>query len=251
MKENGTVREATKGQVAEIFSNITKAILSCLFHLSFDQAKWLTGHKRQLTEAIKQAIESLVDEVRELPDYLAWWQEFYREEEGIEVDFRSFKIPPKPKGDWWLIIIAPGMTYNKVIEAMRKKFKVWVYNEDLDKAIDLTKEQRRTTDELYTIWVKANVEADPELKNKSANDLKDMKTITLMERLLLEIFYFSFVSDGSHLDVDNVTLCAGSRSSDGGVPSVNFRRDDGGVSVRWMSPDNRNGSLRSRQAVSS
>ena len=86
------------------------------------------------------------------------------------------------------------MTYNKVIQAMRKKFKVWVYTDDLDGAIDFSKEQRRAIDKPYAVWVRANIEADPELKNKSANDLGAMPAITLLERLLLEIFYFNFRS---------------------------------------------------------
>ena len=249
MKKHGTVRPSTGNQVAELFSSIAKVILSFVQILNFEQAKWLISHKTQLANAIRDAIRSLVGSVGDLPDYLIWWHNFYREE-GIEIDFSSFQIPDRPEGDWWLILVAPGMTCNKVIQVLRKKFKVWVYTEDLDVVIDFEKEQRRAVDKPYAVWVKANVEADPELKNKSANDLGDTPAVTLMERLLLEVFHFCFASSGKHLDVQNITLCAGSRYCDGSVPSVLFHSAAGKVIVDWALPGNRGDDLRSRQAVS-
>jgi hypothetical protein len=249
MEKNGTVREGTKGQVAELFGKISQILLAIVQVLNFNQLKWLIAHKAQLTKAIRDSVEALVGKIQDLPDYLVWWQKFYQEE-GIEIDFSSFEIPEKPEGDWWLILVVSRMTCNKVIQAMRKKFKVWAYIEDLDKAIDLAKEQRRAIDKSYAVWVKANIEADPELKNKSANDLSAMPAITLLERLLLEIFYFNFASSGNHLDIENVTLCTGSRSSDGDVPYVYFYRYDGKVRVNWAHPVRAYVILRSRQAVS-
>lgn len=249
MEKNGTVQKATWDQAGEIFTNIAKTILSFVQCLSFEQAKWLIGHKKQLAKAIKDAIKSLVDEIQDMPDFLVWWQNFYREE-GIEIDFLSFKVPEKPEGDWWLILVAHGMTYNKVIQVMRKKFKVWVYVDDLDGEIDFSKEQRRAVDRPYAVWVKANIEADPELKNKSANDLEAMPAITLLERLLLEIFYFSFIFSDNHLDIGIYTLCLGSRYLNSYVPRVRFYLSDVKVHVRWARPSKAVNTLRSRQVVS-
>ncbi|HAT73618.1 MAG: hypothetical protein US30_C0009G0042 [Candidatus Moranbacteria bacterium GW2011_GWF2_36_839] len=249
MEKNGTVREGTKGQVAELFGKISQILLAIIQGLNFNQLKWLIAHKAQLTKAIRDAVENLVGKIQDLPDYLVWWQNFYKEE-GIEIDFASFHIPEKPEGDWWLIVVASGMTYNKVIRAMRKKFKVWVYTDDLDGVIDFSKEQRRAIDKPYAVWVRANIEADQELKNKSANYLGTMPAITLLERLLLEIFYFSFISSGNYLDIDNYTLCTGSRYLDGLVPYVFFYRSDGKVHVDWSHPSYADDRLRSRQVVS-
>jgi hypothetical protein len=247
LEKNGTFREGTKGQVAEVFASITQILLVLVQSLSFNQLSWLVGHKKQLAKAFTKTIKSLVGEIQDLPDYLVWWQEFYLEE-GIKIDFTFFEIPEKPAGNHWLILVAPGMTYNRVIQIIRKKFKVWVYTDDLDEAIDFSKEQRRAIDKPYAIWVKANIEADSELKNKSANDLGNMPAVTLLERLLLEIFYFSFISNGNHLDIKNVTLGTGSRNLDGDVPNVDW--GGGELIVDWYDSDNANDYLLSRQVVS-
>lgn len=246
---SGKVRPGTEGQVAEVFSGIMKVILETLFSLSFEQFKWLTGHGKQLANAIRDAIYSLVGAVQELPDHLKWWQDFYWEE-GIKIDFLTFRIPEKPvKGSWWPILVAAGLTYNQVVQMLRKKFPVWLWTEDLDKAIDLSKEQRRAVDQPYVVWVKANVEADPDLANKSANDLVGQKMITLMERLLLEVLYFCAINSGQHLDIQNWTLCAGSRCQDGVVPGVSFRSHGVKVSVYWTRTVPAFDDLRARSAV--
>jgi len=131
---------------------------------------------------------------------------------------------------------------------MRKKFKVLVHADDLDGAIDFSKEQRRAIDKPYAVWVKANIEADLELKNKSANDLGNMPAITLLERLLLEFFYFS--SSDNHLDIGTYTLCSGSRYLDSYVPRVRFYLSDAKIHVGWSYPGVADDALRSRQVVS-
>ena len=91
-------------------------------------------------------------------------------------------------------------------------------------------------------------EADEELKNKSANDLKSDGTncVTLEERLLLEMMYFR--ETGKHLDIQNITLCAGSRRPRGGVPRVSWYSV--GVGVDWCGPGHAYGGLRARAVVS-
>lgn len=98
---------------------------------------------------------------------------------------------------------------------------------------------------IYTITFKPNIEADEENKNKSANDLKDVKTITLEERLILELQYFK--ATGKHLDIINWTLCAGSRGTDGHVPSASW--NDYQFQVGYYRPDYSDGSIRARSAV--
>ena len=53
---------------------------------------------------------------------------------------------------------------------------------------------------------------------------------------------------GEHLDKESATLCAGSRNSDGRVPSVSWR--GGGLVVYWYYPGSANGHLRARSVVS-
>ena len=102
----------------------------------------------------------------------------------------------------------------------------------------------------YAIWLRDRVEADEELANKSADDLKKKRIncITLPERLLLGLFLYW--KDKQHLDHNNRTLCAGSRGSGGYVPNVFWLALDGRVFVDWLCAGYRFSILRSRQAVS-
>lgn len=99
----------------------------------------------------------------------------------------------------------------------------------------------------YTVYFKNVVEADEENKNLSADDIKakGMKTITLEERLMLEIAYFK--KTGKHLDIEILTLCTGSRGRDGDVPGAFWR--GGGFDVSWDSSGSSDASERARSAV--
>jgi len=172
------------------------------------------------------------------------WSKFYHRYFGIQPDFSGLMIPPRPEGFDFLIVVLKGITSNRIVAAMRQAgIQVSTYTEDLDSI----KSDREPT-QVYAIWVRNRQEADEELKNLSANKIKEMglKTETLPERLL---HGFKFWDESHiHLDVRNITLCAGSRLSDGGVPDV--RWGDGRVKVGWYFPSVAFGVLRSRQAVS-
>lgn len=189
-----------------------------------------------------------------LPDKLGQhraWQLLYREVFSIELDFVGFTVPAERSGFNRLIVVAAGMTPNRIFAAMQKIFPKppWRYTEDLDAALD-PERQQRTTDRTYAIWCRDRVEADEELKHRSAEDLdrEALRRLTLEERLLYEIKFFR--ETGEHLDVRNITRCDGSRDRDGSVPSVSFNPATGGVSVDWSRPDDRYDSVRARAAVS-
>jgi hypothetical protein len=172
------------------------------------------------------------------------WQKIYKTWFGLKVNLSQVVIPAiyDPKKHW-AIIVAKGTTTNAMVTDMRKKFKVYLYTEDLDASV----KNDRVADQDYCVLVKKNVEADPDLKNLSANVLADkenFKGITLLERLLLEVYYFSKTK--KHLDNSNWTLCSGSRYSDGRVPSVSFGSVGSHVNVNWDDPDHADGDLRSR-----
>ena len=144
----------------------------------------------------------------------------------------------------WEIKIAKGQTIESTLAECKKLFPVWRWTDDnLDQIVN----SDRTSKKAYTVKVRANIESDEELKNMSADDLKEkgIVGITLLERLQLEIDYFK--ETGKHLDIDSVTLCSGSRRSDGSVPNVFWDSDKMGVD--WDSPDYRSGGLRSRERV--
>lgn len=132
---------------------------------------------------------------------------------------------------------------SKLLDRLRKEFDVWCYlsDEELDEQFPRVKSERQFKD---------TQEADEDLKNLSANDLKKkcIEGITLRERLIFEWDYFK--ETGEHLDVKNITLCSGSRSSDGDVPSASWDPAYRRFYVDWYFPGNRSDDLRSRSAVS-
>ncbi len=153
-----------------------------------------------------------------------------------ELDFQ------KEAGEYWTIDIPQGLTIEQAYKNCEKLFPCWKWTQNFDKI-----NSDRTSKKAYSIKVKANIEADENLKNLSANDLteKGIQGITLLERLVLEKDYFQ--KTGQHLDIQNITLCAGSRSSDGRVPRVCW--DGGKLYVGWDCVDGRHDGLRSREVI--
>jgi hypothetical protein len=171
------------------------------------------------------------------------WHRFNSEVLGL-ADMEPFNptLPKPASGFGWMIVIRKGLTLNKVLEIMRAKMTVWIsFDEDLDKGVPAND---RTADNDYAIRIRDRIEADEELKSLSANEIgrKKITGITLLERLVLELFYFWKAGpqadiDKAHLDVKNVTLCTGSRDSDGDVPSVDWDPGDRRVRICWYRPD--------------
>ncbi len=166
---------------------------------------------------------------------------------GVSCDFSEVVIPDDPGGFSRVIIMAKGVTPQWAYDKCSGLFRCWKWTDkNLDKVVI---SDRNAKNGPYTVRVRDGVEADEEFKNLSANDIKGKKIVTetLEERLMHELEFFK-ESGGKHLDVTNITLCTGSRYSDGFVPSVLWR----GVKllVDWCPPGHASGSLRSRQTVS-
>jgi hypothetical protein len=149
----------------------------------------------------------------------------------------------------WAVPVIQGVSCNKVVAGLRKlDVNVYTYADDLD--AEVVTNDRDPANGSYFIGFAKNVEADEENKSLSVDTLKSRghKGITLLERLLLELAYF--MATGKHLDVDNWTLCTGSRDRDGDVPSVRWSSDYREVYVYWCGSDDSGDGLRSRSAVS-
>ena len=193
-----------------------------------------------------QEIVGLFRSVLDL-DPIAFWQKFYQDFCDLETDFSQAGVPD-PVGDFTLVLGIPeGLTPNRIYEPCARHFKCWRYADDLDAII--THNDREPT-KSYFIKVRDRQEADEELKNLSANDIKTrcLTTETLTERLVHEAVYY--YRTGEHLDVSNITLCSGSRNQDGSVPDVDWRRLFGRVHVSCYFSGGSSGILRSRQVVS-
>lgn len=222
-----------------------------------DIAGYLTRGNRDAKQ-----VADVLQLIKDNPDYLAklfptdksvqarlkTWEKRYRRA-GIRKDFSGLNVPVKPDGFDRLLVVVREFKVSQLITELRKKFKVWTYSDSceyLDKIKDIV--QRPDGD--YAVWVRDRQEADEELQNKSADDIQKegLNTETLKERLLHEWAYH--YETGKHLDINNITLCAGSRYSDGYVPRAYWHSGDGGVRVSWHGADGRSGVLRSRETVS-
>lgn len=210
--------------------------------LTLDQLQLVVEHRNPF-EPMEPKAAPVAKEAPE--DVLARWRKNY-EAIGIEPNFEGVAVPAHRPGHR-VLIVAQGITMNQVFDGLEKLFPCSRSHNDLDAVIP---ENERTPEKAYAIQVRDREEADVEFKNHSANDLREAKiaTETVLERMLHELDYF--LATEKHLDRKNVTFCAGSRSSDGSVPSANW--SDGGfrVSADWYNPSDSDGGLRARAAVS-
>ncbi|MEK7537095.1 MAG: hypothetical protein AAB584_01480 [Patescibacteria group bacterium] len=193
-----------------------------------------------------QTIEELLDD----------WVNFYRNVFAEDLDLTSLRVPDRHEGFDRLIIVAKGMSPERVFQKMQEFFTCWKYtgNRSLDEVVfdadGVEKKRRRSDRETHAVWVRNRIEADQELKNQSANQLKEcgIPGITLEARELYELKYFR--ETGKHLDISNWTLCAGSRRVGGHVPGMGWDGGDRRVEVYWFNPSHAFAYLRSREAVS-
>jgi hypothetical protein len=204
--------------------------------ISLDQMQSFLEHRNPFEPGASENYADLIND----------WQKFYLDVFGMETDFSNLQIPKKQKGFDRLIIVAQGITPQKLYDKCAELFftRNWMSG-DLNKIVI---SDRTAENGSYAIWVRDRVEADKELKNLSADQLKEknISGITLEERLLYELKFFK--ETGKHLDIDNVTLCSGSRYGDGRVPSGHWIDDK--MRVSWSHADRASGHLRSRQVVS-
>jgi len=188
----------------------------------------------------------LVEATPTLQEMLADWANFYKEVYGLELDFSGITIPDRKPGFDRLLVIAQGMTPQRLFDKCKELFPSVKYTDrNLDEIIE---SDRTSKDGHYAIWIRDRVEADGENKNLSADDLKKRGSaeITFEERTLYELKFFKETSD--HPDKKNWTLCPGSRYSDGVVPLARWRV--GRFEVDWSGTDSLRDDLRSRSVVS-
>ncbi len=200
---------------------------------------------RMLSRAQHQLLAERKDPFAIPADPREVWENIYGDA-GVTLDLTGLDFTP-PKGDeeYWPIVVAKGMTIQNSWNLCSKLFRC-EKRDSLDKDVPTND---RTANETYIIWVRANIEADSEFANMSANDLqkKGHKSNTFMERILLEAYYFTSTG-GKHLDLKNWTMCAGSRDSSGRVPRAEWY--GGQFQIFWCYPGYSSSHLCSRSVVS-
>jgi hypothetical protein len=229
---------------AEQAGEVLTPILSVVMSMDSNRAQYWIGRKKKLSAEIRKTL--LGSDGKQDVSLIHDWQNFYQDL-GIESYFSGVRIPDDPGGFERVIIMAPGIMSQKAYDFCARDFKCWKW---IDKNLDeIIVSDRTTKNGPYAIRIRDRVEADEELKNLSANDLKKQNIlgITIEERLIFGLKYFK--ETGKHLDINNWTLCVGSRYADGNVPSVHWHSHYGEMDVYWYSPGHRYDYLRSRQAV--
>lgn len=244
-KKNASSVVAGAGFVADLFLRLQKAVAN------------KGGSDEDIYRLVKPEGEEILQKVAEtivgtktgqsVENLLADWQRFWAEL-GFSINPDEIVVPVYKPGFDRLLVIPQGLTINQAYDLCAKQFSCWRYTGDLDAAV--VQNDRDPKNGSYAIWVRDRVEADEELKNLSANQLKErnVQSITLLERLVYELKYY--LKTKKHLDIQNWTLCSGSRNVDGYVPYCRWHSDYVKLSVCWCDPDDRRGSLRSRAAVS-
>lgn len=201
----------------------------------------------------KREAESLIQFLQKFvfgTDLSMIWTEVYKLL-GLATELEELikSNPVKDNPNLWFVPVIKGVTPNKVVAALRKSgVDTYLWTEDLDK--DVPSNDRDPISGSYWVGLAKNEEADPEFASMSADQLVKAghRGITLLERLLLELGYF--LATGKHLDVNNWTLCTGSRDRDGYVPGAGWHSDSRRVCVVWYDPGDASSALRSRSVVS-
>ncbi|OGW12108.1 MAG: hypothetical protein A3G93_07180 [Nitrospinae bacterium RIFCSPLOWO2_12_FULL_45_22] len=218
-------------------------------------SEWLGGLKdlfrRNKEESALRPAKAFVEhriplEERSIEELITEWKGFYQDIFGIRADFSNLQIPEKESGFNRLIIMAGGMTPQRLYDKCGELFPCWKFaGVTLDNLV--TYSERTSKNDAYAIWVRDYVEADEEFRSLSADKIKakNITTETLEERLLHELKYFR--ETGEHLDMENITICTGSRYSGGGVPAVSWV--SGKLRIRTVPSALPAGVFRSRRVV--
>lgn len=176
-------------------------------------------------------------------DTITEWEDFYREI-GINCDLSQVVIPDDPGGFSRVLIMVADVTPQWIFDKSSELFPCWKWTDgNLD---EIMISERLAKNGPYAIRVHDRVEADEELKNHSAYDIKDQMVYeTFEERMIHELKFFK--ETGEHLDRINITLCAGSCYSFGYVPRVRWY--EGKLLVSRYRFDDRDDRVRPRVVV--
>ncbi|TAK95849.1 hypothetical protein EPO05_03055 [Patescibacteria group bacterium] len=177
------------------------------------------GLQAEIIQRANSLRERLMDP--ETREQLANWSKIYWELFKIPINESQIRIPrrtPEQKEEFtFLIVVAESMTPQRVFEKCVELFSTTKWTED--SLNNITQSDRSATSGSYAIWVSEKIETtDGGLDGGRSSSEDKTHGITLEERMLLGIFYFA--NTGEYLDARSLTLCYGSRYSDGRIPMV-------------------------------
>lgn len=201
---------------------------------------------RRLAEILHDLYAPKVVTPAEWRNTLEYYADLYKRLYSLTPELKGVRPFAHVPAGYRIYIVGEGLTQNGMIESMRDRFTVWTYADDLDKDIPIHDQHPRRGS--YAVAFKDVVEADKDLKDLSADQLRTMlhvKPTTTFERFVMEDECFDRTK--GHLDVQNVTLCAGSRFRVGSVPRAYWR--GGRFYVVWCDSGGAYPSGRARAAV--
>ena len=236
LKHETVQKPLTSGEVLDFGATVMQQLGR---DLNPEKVRYYLGKKSRLGDDLRKL------GIHKMPEFdSAEWERFYLKHFSHTVDLAGLHVPLKPDYPCRAVVIISGITNNIVFDACTKAFKTWRYTNDLNTVTDVV--QRPSGP--YVVWARDVIEADEDMKNKSAEDIEKagINTLTLKERMMLELKYFD--ETGKHLDIENWTLCTGSRSSGGSVPFANW--GDGKFYVDAYDAGDSHSVLRAREAVS-
>jgi hypothetical protein len=153
------------------------------------------------------------------------WEEFYFDYLRLKVNFSDVIIPVDSGGFKRVLFIPKGL---KIVQLIKAEIITicsphnYLLNEtpDIEKLDEEITENIRTSDETYAIRLRNRPNSDWELKDLSADDLKNqsISCVTLLEQLVNNLKRHQ--ENGELLDYRMHALCADSRRYDGNVPTV-------------------------------
>ncbi|MDP3899667.1 MAG: hypothetical protein Q8Q23_01155 [bacterium] len=227
--------------------------------------EWLNKKQRMFAELDKQLNANIIsgtgislDDLqlileRKCPEMvLEKWAQFFKDIFSIESTLSDIIIPPAHKGFGWTAVCLQQIPLNELWRsyADQKIGHFSIYGDDLEAVVSHNDRNNSSNNNNSTILMRNCWEADEELKNFSANQLREQCIVgcTLYERLDIGLFQWWLTggkNGGRHLDAKTITLCSGSRYDDGRVPGVSWYSDE--VNVHWYHPLSAHDSLRARQ----
>ncbi len=179
------------------------------------------------------------------------WEKFYQDVFKISVDLSNVKIPEKRIGFDRLIVVAQGMSPQKLFNKCKELFPCQISRMYADSDLDKIIHSKRTAQNgAYAVWFRNTVEADEVFKSMDTCDLerKGIQSITLEERFLMELKYF--IETGRHLDIKNMTLCASSPYPNGDFPEISWHSGkENFLDIGWCTYRASFKYLRARQAI--
>lgn len=150
------------------------------------------------------------------------WIQFYQDVFNLHLDLAQVEIPCIEPVFSWRMIIAHTLTYELLHEVLTNTLTTCSKCEmqDFHNHIRVMQDDRSPRQRTYSFLIRNTIEADSVHRNKPVLSFQEQKLrgITLLERLVLELFFW--YQNQKHLDLSGFTVCSGSRWDNNSVPLI-------------------------------